>query len=137
MDNIINTIKNISNDFSKPFTNSSSFLNKYSFEDRKNESDTVLKKYPDRIPVIIEQSINSNIPDIDKNKYLVPNDLKMGQLLWVVRKRLKLDSSTALFLFTVNGTLYTNADFVSSVYDKEHNEDGFLYLKYTSENTFG
>ncbi len=137
MEAVINTIKTISNDFSKPLSHSSDFLNEFPFEDRKKEADTVLDKYPDRIPVIIERAKNSHIQSIDKNKYLVPNDLKMSQLLWVVRKRLKLDSSCALFLFTANGTLYPNTENVSSVYEKSHNEDGFLYLNYTSENTFG
>lgn len=137
MENIIDTIKTFSKDLSKPLTHYSDFLNEFSFEDRKKEADTVLDKYPDRIPVIIERANNSHIQSIDKNKYLVPNDLKMSQLLWVVRKRLKLDSSCALFLFTVNGTLHPNTENVSSVYEKSHNEDGFLYLNYTSENTFG
>ena len=117
--------------------NSNNFKNKFKFDHRKKESERIMNKYPDRIPVIIERAKNSDVQSIDKNKYLVPNDLKMSQLLWVVRKRLKLDSSCALFLFTVNGTLHPNTEYVSSVYEKSHNEDGFLYLNYTSENTFG
>ena len=29
------------------------------------------EKYPDRIPVIVERAAGSDIPDIDKKKYLV------------------------------------------------------------------
>ena len=34
-------------------------------------------KYPNRIPVVVNKSKNSNAPDIDKNKYLVPSDLTL------------------------------------------------------------
>ena len=37
-----------------------------SLEERKNESIRIKGKYPDRIPVIVEKSPGSNIPDIDK-----------------------------------------------------------------------
>ena len=63
------------------------------FEDRQNESKEIIDKYPNRIPLIIEKLVNKNdsiIPDIDKNKYLVPDDLTASQLMYVIRKRLKL-----------------------------------------------
>jgi GABA(A) receptor-associated protein len=46
----------------------------------------VRSKYPDRIPVICEKAAKSNVPDIDKKKYLVPSDLTVGQFVLVVRK---------------------------------------------------
>ena len=35
---------------------------------RKNESDRIRERYPDRIPVICEKSNTSKLPDIDKTK---------------------------------------------------------------------
>jgi GABA(A) receptor-associated protein len=43
-------------------------------------------KYPDRIPVICEKALKSNLEDIDKKKYLVPSDLTVGQFVYVIRK---------------------------------------------------
>ena len=110
-----------------------------SFEERKEESSSILEKYPERIPLILEKLTNDNdtlIPDIDKNKYLVPKDLTVGQLMYVIRKRIKISPEKALFIFC-NGTILKANDLVCSVYDKSHDEDGFLYLIYSGEATFG
>ncbi|KAJ9459442.1 Autophagy-related protein 8 [Diplonema papillatum] len=74
------------------------------FDERKKESERITQKYPDRIPVICEKHQQSNVPDIDKTKYLVPLDLNVGQFIYVVRKRIKLEPEKALFVF-VNGML--------------------------------
>ncbi len=66
----------------------------------REEVDRIMRKYPDRIPVIVTKNKNSTTtPDIDKHKYLVPLDLTIGQLQFVIRKRLKLGPEKGLFLF--------------------------------------
>ena len=40
-------------------------------ERRKTESARIREKYPDRIPVIVEKVEKSDIPDIDKKKYVM------------------------------------------------------------------
>ena len=47
------------------------FKKKYSFQQRHDEAERIKKKYPGRIPVIVEKSTGSDIMDIDKRKYLV------------------------------------------------------------------
>ena len=37
-------------------------------------------RYPDRIPVICEKDPRSDIPPVDKRKYLIPMDLTVGQV---------------------------------------------------------
>ena len=44
-------------------------------------------RYPDRIPVICEKDPRSDIPPVDKRKYLIPMDLTVGQFVYVIRKR--------------------------------------------------
>ena len=108
-----------------------------SFEKRCKESENILKKYPNRIPVIVERSEKcKEINNIDKNKFLVPNDLTMNQLIYVVRKRLKLSSEKALFVF-INDKLMPNSRTLYEIYQEEKEEDDFLYMNYASENTFG
>lgn len=106
--------------------------------ERYNESKRIMEKYSDRIPIICEKDKNSrsNCPDIDKNKYLVPTDLTLGQFIYVIRKRIKIPSEKALFVF-VNGTIQPNSRFVTSLYHSYKCEDGFLYITYSFENTFG
>jgi GABA(A) receptor-associated protein len=109
-----------------------------SFSDRCIEANNILQKYPDRIPVICERDKKASYdcPDIDKRKYLVPNDLTLGQFIFIIRKRLKISPEKALFLF-VNGTIHCSAHLVSLLYEYNKDDDGFLYITYTFENTFG
>lgn len=71
----------------------------YSIEKRKAEAERIRQKYPDRIPVICEKVEKSDIPTIDKKKYLVPADLTVGQFVYVIRKRIKLSPEKAIFIF--------------------------------------
>eukprot|EP01138_Halocafeteria_seosinensis_P014709 gb/GECG01015015.1/.p1 GENE.gb/GECG01015015.1/~~gb/GECG01015015.1/.p1 ORF type:complete len:146 (+),score=18.05 gb/GECG01015015.1/:1-438(+) len=106
------------------------------FEQRKAEAERIQQKFPDRIPVICEKAARSDIADIDKNKYLVPSDLTVGQFVYVIRKRIRIPPEKAIFVF-VNNTLPPTAALMSSVYEKNKAEDGFLYVTYSGENTFG
>jgi GABA(A) receptor-associated protein len=105
-------------------------------EQRKYESSRIRQKYPDRIPVIVEKSPKSDVPDLDKKKYLVPSDLTVGQFVYVIRKRVKLSAEKAIFIF-VNNALPPTASLMSTIYEENKDEDGFLYVQYSGENTFG
>lgn len=122
-----------------PKTHNSKFKKDTPFEARKNESQRMRDKYPDRIPVIIERATcgDNDLPLIDKTKFLVPTDLTIGQLVHVVRKRIKLTPEKAVFLFVGGNTLPPTAALVSTMYDENHDEDGFLYFTYSGENVFG
>ena len=56
--------------------------------------------------------------------------------MYVIRKRLKLNSSEALYLFA-DGNIMTCSNTVSMAYDNYRDSDGFLYFKYSKESTFG
>jgi len=71
----------------------------------------------------------SDIPTIDKIKYLVPSDLTVGQFCYVIRRRIKLAPEKAIFIF-VNEVLPPTAALMSSIYDEHKDEDGFLYITY-------
>ena len=71
-----------------------------------------------------------------QKKFLVPADLTIGQFMYVIRKRIKINSEKSLFMF-VNGKIPPTARLMSIVYDENKNEDGFLYITYSGENTFG
>ncbi|XP_042752227.1 autophagy-related protein 8C-like isoform X1 [Lactuca sativa] len=80
----------------------SSFKLEHPLERRQAEAARIREKYPDRIPVIVEKAERTDIPDIDKKKYLVPADLTVGQFVYVVRKRIKLSAEKAIFIFVKN-----------------------------------
>ncbi|GMM31298.1 ubiquitin-like protein [Martiniozyma asiatica (nom. inval.)] len=114
----------------------SQFKEDHSFEKRKAESLRIRSKFADRIPVICERVEDSDIPEIDKRKYLVPSDLTVGQFVYVIRRRIHLPSEKAIFIF-VNDILPPTAALMSSIYTQYKDEDGFLYVLYSGENTFG
>ncbi|KAG7962908.1 hypothetical protein I3843_09G090500 [Carya illinoinensis] len=108
----------------------------YISERRVAKAAQIREKYPDRVPVIVEKAERSDIPDIDKKKYLVPADLTVGQFVYVVRKRIKLSVEKAIFVFVKN-TLPPTASLISAIYKENKDEDGFLYMTSSGENTFG
>ena len=114
-----------------------SFKNKHSFKQRKLDCDQILLKYPDRIPVLCEKHpYSKNAPDIDKHKYLVCYDLTIGQFMLVIRKRMNVKPEVGLYMF-INGTIYSNSTFLQELYLDFRDYDGFLYIEYDVENTFG
>ena len=106
------------------------FKSSLTFEERVEKSSEIITKYPGRIPVICEKSEKSNdICSIDKIKYIVPNDLTCAQFAFIIRNKLKLSSTKAIFLF-VNNTIPSNSELISVLYNKYKDKDGFLYLLY-------
>ena len=106
------------------------------FDERCRESKAMLIKYPDRIPVIVHPK-GTSTPQIDKRKYMSPRALTFSQLFYVIRKRLRMDSTKALFFFLENNALIVASSQVSDIYERHADEDGFLYIFYSLENTFG
>ena len=116
----------------------SNFTKENSLEARINCSTALLKKYPDRVPVIIKRSPGDKIlQDIDKEKYLIPKNLHVSEIHNIIRKKISLDSKQALFIFIEKGVLVPMNTLFSEIYNSYKNDDGFLYIVYTAENTFG
>ena len=116
-----------------------SFKDTHPFPRRLEESKRVLEKYHDRVPVIMEKSQKNEkdgIPLLDKVKFLVPKDVSVTQLMFIIRKRIEIPPEKAIFCF-INGTLPPSSSLVSDLYQTHKNEDGFLYVEYSGENTFG
>eukprot|EP01088_Endostelium_zonatum_P015908 TRINITY_DN4091_c0_g1_i1.p1 TRINITY_DN4091_c0_g1~~TRINITY_DN4091_c0_g1_i1.p1 ORF type:complete len:138 (+),score=46.73 TRINITY_DN4091_c0_g1_i1:54-416(+) len=112
------------------------FKEEHDFGQRKNVAEKIQAKYPDRIPVIVEKAPKSDAPDIDKKKFLVPNDITVGKFIYEIRKHMQLSPEKAIFLF-VNGVYPPTAELMSVIYKNYKDEDGFLYITYSGENTFG
>lgn len=114
------------------------FKEKCTLEQRRNESSRIKLKYPDRVPIIVERAEGCvNIEEITKHKYLVPKDLTMGQLTYVIRKKIpKMEAHIGMFIF-LNKEMPSNGDMIDVIYNRYADEDGFLYVEYSGENTFG
>ena len=116
----------------------SPFKKQFPFDARLAESTTIRAKFPGRIPTIVERSVSSKttVPLIDKQKFLVPGDLSISQFVYIIRRRMALSPETAIFLF-VAGTLPTTTSLMKELYATYKDQDGFLYIQYSGESTFG
>ncbi|CAF3580134.1 unnamed protein product [Rotaria sp. Silwood1] len=72
------------------------------YESRRAEGERIRREYPDRCAVIVERAPNSRISDLPSKKYLVPNDVTVGQFYFLIRKRIQLRPEDALFFFVNN-----------------------------------
>ncbi|XWS49751.1 hypothetical protein CRYUN_Cryun12cG0029800 [Craigia yunnanensis] len=93
------------------------FKQEHNLEKRRAEAARIREKYSDRIPVIVEKAERSDIPNIDK-------------------KKIKLSAEKAIFIF-VDNVLPPTGAIMSAIYEEKKDEDGFLYVTYSGENTFG
>ncbi|EYU46870.1 hypothetical protein ABFS82_04G002300 [Erythranthe guttata] len=112
------------------------FTEQYSFDERLQESKDIIAKYPDRVPVVAERYTKSDLPEMEKKKFLVPRDMSVGQFIHILNGRLHLAPGKALFVFVKN-TLPQTSSLIENVYDSFKDDDGFLYMCYSSEKTFG
>lgn len=106
------------------------------FDVRRTEADAVREKHPDRIPVIVEKVASSRIADLDRKKFLVPSDLTVAQFMHVLRQRIQLDATESIFLM-INGVQPATSESMIGIYHQHKDEDGFLYVAYSGENTMG
>jgi GABA(A) receptor-associated protein len=105
-------------------------------EQRLLESSRIRKKYPHRIPVIIKKDPASTLPDIDKVKYLVPDDITVGQFILTLKTRLPITKYESIFLY-IGETILSNSTLLSFLYETHKEQDNLLYIRYTNEKTFG
>lgn len=114
----------------------SKFKIMYNFEERVKEFHKIQKSHPNHVPIIIEKNPNSKINEIEKFKYLVPQDQTIGQFIYIIRKRIKINENESIFVFVKN-ILPRTSDMLKTIYEAHKDTDGFLYLLYSGENTFG
>lgn len=112
------------------------YKEEHPFEKRRSEGEKIRKKYPDRVPVIVEKAPKARIGDLDKKKYLVPSDLTVGQFYFLIRKRIHLRAEDALFFF-VNNVIPPTSATMGQLYQEHHEEDFFLYIAYSDESVYG
>jgi len=92
--------------------------------------------HPNKIPVILEKAPTAEVPDVDHKKYLLPREFTVANFLDVIRKRTNLNKEQAIFVY-VNGTVPASNAMFGSIYEQHKEEDGFLYVVYTGESSFG
>ena len=108
---------------------------KKSFEERINESRLILKKYPDKIPIIVNEC-SEDLKDKIKRKMLLQSDMTVSNYLYSIRQKFKIKPEESFILF-VNGKIPTSTTLLYELYNNHKDKDGFLYISIIKENVFG
>lgn len=117
---------------------SRSFKDQRSLGSRKQEVADIRQRFPSKIPVIVERyAKEKNLPLLDKTKFLVPQELTMSQFVSIVRNRLQISACQSFYLLVNNRSMANLSKTLSDVYAEFHDEDGFLYITYASQEMFG
>lgn len=106
-----------------------------SFAKRQHLSSTIMSKNPGAVPFVVDRS-DLSAPTLKHNKFLVPRDLTMAQFYVQIRKGMVILEHQAMFYF-VGKAMPTSTEMIGAFYEKHKSDDGFLYMVYTLENTFG
>lgn len=123
------------------------FKTDYLEADRIKECKDIIKKFPNRIPIIIKVQngytffSKDKLPVLDKTKYLVPDNCTVVQFMLVLRKRLKVPETVGLYLLVDKddgkAVSTIGTDLISKFYNEYKSSDGFLYMTISAENAFG
>jgi hypothetical protein len=110
-------------------------MNNKSFHDRLSLSERLLKKYPDKVPVIIDISKTYNL-ELKIKKYIVSKDDTLAQFIMKLRENMKIKPEQGIFLF-INKKLVPVSMKMEIIYNSMKSDDGLLYIMVCTENAFG
>ena len=108
-------------------------------EKRRKLCEKLRAEYPDKIPVICEKDpYYWNLKEIQKTRYLIPNDWKLFNFHYLLRKAFEIDKYQSFFLLANGKTSLYGDDNFKDIYEKyKDKKDGFLYIAYGHELFWG
>lgn len=109
------------------------FKTNYPIEKRKLVSAQMNEKYPERVPIIVEPTDPKRL----SKKFLSPKEHTVSQFLAHMRPNIKMDATQGIYIFVKDDTVPAPFYLMGDLYEKYKDEDGFLYITYDIEKTFG
>lgn len=125
------------------------YCQQQSLAKRIQNSTFICKKFLDRVPLIFQPQPGSHVPWLQGSKILVPKTSTISALLCHVRSAMSLDSQFGLYYMVdvskkeispfVNKqySIIGGNELVGALYLQFVKPDGFCYIYYAEESTFG
>ena len=104
---------------------------------RKELSQNLLNKYTDKVPVILEKDPSSKILELKKTNFLLEKKSTVTQLLQLIRRKTEIKEGEALFLQAKGKYSISGEKSIGEIYKEYKDEDGFVYIMYTTELIYG
>ena len=115
------------------------FKENHSFDERKRQSQKILRKHPDRVPVVVERaSSGQHVGELSQTKFLLPGDSTVTGFMHTLRKQVVSNPSDGFYMFCGSkNVLVCGSNTFQHLYESYKDDDGFLYMLYARENVFG
>ncbi|XP_014602371.1 PREDICTED: microtubule-associated proteins 1A/1B light chain 3A-like isoform X1 [Polistes canadensis] len=105
---------------------------------RVADVETIKKRHPDKIPIVVERFPGEKqLPTLDNTKFLVPDYLSVAELIKILRLKLHLNPTQSFYLLTNSRSLVSGSMTMLQLYQREQDEDGYLYILFASQEVFG
>lgn len=111
------------------------FKESMGFDDRRAWFLSLISKHENKIPVVIEIDVRSTLKFFSFKLTLKPT-AQISMLTKIIRDKIQLSNSEAIFLFCGNISLAGNK-VLGETYEKYRDKDGFLYIVVGNIETFG
>lgn len=121
----------------KPSVSDYEFKMMHTFETRQKDSTRIVAKYPDKAPLIVEKSDSSDVSDLKNNKWIIRKDLTIGQLMYIIKKRIKFAPEEILIVWINNKYMPSISETIGNLYNKYVDKDGWMYITYSKKEFLG
>ncbi|XP_049884829.1 uncharacterized protein LOC126379886 [Pectinophora gossypiella] len=102
------------------------------------EVEAIRHRFPNKVPLYVERYVREReVPALGRNKFLVPQELTMSQFLYIIRTKLKLRDSQALYLLVNDKVLVSHSMTMAQAYEQFRGHDGYLHITYAAQQVFG
>ncbi|KAM3961178.1 uncharacterized protein ACR2FA_004730 [Aphomia sociella] len=102
------------------------------------EVQAIRDRFPNKVPLYVQRYVQEReVPALGRTKFLVPQELTMSQFLYIIRTKMKLRESQALYLLVNDKVLASHSMTMAQAYEQFRAHDGYLHITYAAQQVFG